>query len=62
MAKSVAELMKEANQEEPDWLTCYASHVSYGGKGRHGGGRFGGRDFRKDPSYNRVAVETIIMR
>lgn len=53
MAKALAELMKEANQEVPDWLTRYGSRVSYGGKGRRGGARFGGRDFRKDPSYNR---------
>lgn len=54
MAKSLADLMLEANQEVPEWLTRYASRASYGGgKGRRGGGRFGGRDFRRDPSYNR---------
>ncbi|KAL8162283.1 hypothetical protein V2J09_013772 [Rumex salicifolius] len=56
MARSLAELMQEANQEVPDWLTRYASR-SYGGGGgrnrRSGGGRFGGRDFRRDTSYNR---------
>lgn len=56
LAKSLADLMKEANQEVPDWLTRYASRASYGGGGgknrRPGGGRFGGRDFRKDKSYS----------
>ncbi|KAL3623804.1 DEAD-box ATP-dependent RNA helicase 37 [Castilleja foliolosa] len=54
MARSLAELMKEANQEVPDWLTRFASRASYGGgKSRRGGGRFGGRDFRKDSSFSR---------
>lgn len=55
LARSLTELMQEANQEVPDWLTRYASR-SYGGGGRNrrsGGGRFGGRDFRRDTSYNR---------
>ncbi|XP_027071141.1 DEAD-box ATP-dependent RNA helicase 37 [Coffea eugenioides] len=55
LAKSLAELMQEANQEVPDWLTRYASRASYGGgKGRRSSGaRFGGRDYRRDSSYNR---------
>ncbi|XP_042003320.1 DEAD-box ATP-dependent RNA helicase 37-like [Salvia splendens] len=53
LAKSLAELMKEANQEVPDWLTRFAGRASFGNKGRRGGGRFGGRDFRRDSSYNR---------
>ncbi|XP_035841047.1 DEAD-box ATP-dependent RNA helicase 37 isoform X2 [Helianthus annuus] len=53
LAKSLADLMQEANQEVPAWLTRYASRVSYGGgKNRRSGGRFGGRDFRKDNSYS----------
>ncbi|MCD9638977.1 DEAD-box ATP-dependent RNA helicase 37 [Datura stramonium] len=53
MAKPLADLMQEANQEVPEWLTRYASR-SYGGRNRRtGGGRFGGRDFRRDSSYNR---------
>nr|XP_043630968.1 DEAD-box ATP-dependent RNA helicase 37-like [Erigeron canadensis] len=53
LAKSLADLMQEANQEVPAWLTRYASRVSYGGgKNKRGGGRFGGRDFRKDNSYS----------
>lgn len=56
MARPLAELMQEANQEVPGWLTRYASRASYGGGGRNrrsGGGRFGSRDFRRDNSYNR---------
>ncbi|GJX74926.1 DEAD-box ATP-dependent RNA helicase 37-like protein [Tanacetum coccineum] len=54
LANSLADLMREAKQEVPDWLTRYASRASYGGgggKNRRPGGRFGGRDFRKDNSY-----------
>uniref|UniRef100_A0A7N0T8I7 RNA helicase n=1 Tax=Kalanchoe fedtschenkoi TaxID=63787 RepID=A0A7N0T8I7_KALFE len=57
MAKPLADLMQESNQEVPAWLVRYASRASYGGgKSRRGGGsggRFGGRDFRKDNSYHR---------
>lgn len=56
MAKSLADLMLEANQEVPEWLTRYAARASFGGGGRNrrsGGGRFGGRDFRRDGSFNR---------
>ncbi|KAK4373048.1 hypothetical protein RND71_008432 [Anisodus tanguticus] len=53
MAKPLADLMQEANQEVPEWLTRYASR-SYGGRNRRAGaGRFGVRDFRRDSSYNR---------
>lgn len=50
LARPMAELMQEANQEVPDWLVRYASRASYGGgrNRRTGGGRFGGRDFRRD--------------
>lgn len=57
MAKSLADLMQESNQEVPAWLTRYAARPSYGGGGggrnRRGGGggsRFGGRDFRRESS------------
>ncbi|KAL3625392.1 DEAD-box ATP-dependent RNA helicase 37 [Castilleja foliolosa] len=54
IASSLADLMKEANQEVPDWLTLFARKASYGGgKSRRGGGRFGGRDFRNDSSFSR---------
>ncbi|XP_040382005.1 DEAD-box ATP-dependent RNA helicase 52B [Oryza brachyantha] len=54
LARSLSELMQEANQEVPQWLERYAARSSYGGGGggrnrRSGGGaRFGGRDFRRD--------------
>ncbi|KAK1648554.1 hypothetical protein QYE76_066359 [Lolium multiflorum] len=56
MAKSLADLMTESNQEVPAWLIRYAARPSYGsssgGRNRRGGGasRFGGRDFRKESS------------
>lgn len=55
LAKPLSDLMQEANQEVPAWLTRYASRAPYsGGKSRRsGGGRFGGRDFRKEPSFSR---------
>lgn len=56
LAKPLADLMQEANQEVPQWLTRYASRAAYGGgggKNRRSGGRFGGRDFRKENSFNR---------
>ncbi|XP_031125948.1 DEAD-box ATP-dependent RNA helicase 37-like [Ipomoea triloba] len=54
LAKALAELMQEANQEVPDWLTRYASRSYGGGRSkRSGGGRFGGRDFRRDSSFGR---------
>lgn len=55
LAKPLADLMKEANQEVPTWLTHYASRASYGGNKnrRSGGGRYGGRDFRREGSFNR---------
>ncbi|KAM7500294.1 hypothetical protein LguiA_024708 [Lonicera macranthoides] len=55
LAKSLADLMQEANQEVPAWLSRFASRVSYGGgkNRRSGGGRFGARDFRRDSSFNR---------
>ncbi|CAN7041307.1 unnamed protein product, partial [Brassica rapa subsp. trilocularis] len=31
LARQLAELMQEANQEVPDWLTRYASRASFGG-------------------------------
>ncbi|XWS73431.1 hypothetical protein CRYUN_Cryun02cG0127700 [Craigia yunnanensis] len=53
LAKSLADLMQEANQEVPAWLTQYAAR-SFGGRNRRpGGGRFSGRDFRKESSFNR---------
>ncbi|EXB86900.1 DEAD-box ATP-dependent RNA helicase 37 [Morus notabilis] len=60
LARPLSDLMQEANQEVPAWLSRYASRAYGGGGGggggrnrRSGGGRFGGRDFRRDGSYNR---------
>ncbi|CDY47978.1 BnaA04g24560D [Brassica napus] len=54
MARSLSELMQEANQEVPAWLSRYASRSSFGGgKNKRSGGRFGGRDFRREGSYSR---------
>ncbi|KAJ1276206.1 hypothetical protein BS78_05G196600 [Paspalum vaginatum] len=53
LARSLAELMQESNQEVPAWLSRYAARPSYGGGGRNrrsGGSHFGGRDFRNDSS------------
>ncbi|WOL04222.1 DEAD-box ATP-dependent RNA helicase 37-like [Canna indica] len=52
LARPLAELMQEANQEVPQWLSQYAvTRSSYGGRNRRSGGaRFGGRDFRRDSS------------
>lgn len=56
LARPLADLMKEANQEVPQWLEGFAQRSAFGGgggggrKGRSGGGggKFGGRDFRRD--------------
>ncbi|WOL08053.1 DEAD-box ATP-dependent RNA helicase 37-like [Canna indica] len=53
LSRSLAELMQEANQEVPQWLSRYAaarSHGGGGGRNRRSGPRFGGRDFRRDSS------------
>lgn len=42
-------MLSETGQEVPGWLANFAArHAPYGQKSRRGGGRFGGRDFRKD--------------
>ncbi|KAF5735715.1 DEAD-box ATP-dependent RNA helicase 37 [Tripterygium wilfordii] len=54
LAKSLSDLMQEANQEVPAWLSRFAARSYGGGRNRRsGGGRFGGRDFRRDSSSNR---------
>ncbi|XP_042499087.1 DEAD-box ATP-dependent RNA helicase 37-like [Macadamia integrifolia] len=53
LAKALTELMKEANQEVPAWLTRYAERSFHGGSGRgrrYGSARFGGHDYRGDTS------------
>lgn len=55
IARSLADLMHESNQEVPDWLLRFAARSAYsGGRNRRsGGGRFGSRDYRRDSSFNR---------
>lgn len=50
LARSLMETLSETNQTVPGWLQNFASRMpGYGGgKGRRGGGRFGGRDARKE--------------
>ncbi|XP_077220941.1 DEAD-box ATP-dependent RNA helicase 37-like [Tasmannia lanceolata] len=49
LAKALAELMKEANQEVPPWLNQYADRSFHSGGGRNRrSGRFGGHDYRRD--------------
>ncbi|KAF9664799.1 hypothetical protein SADUNF_Sadunf16G0055600 [Salix dunnii] len=55
LARPLADLMQESNQVVPAWLTRCASRVSHGGgkNRRTGGARFGGRDFRREGSFNK---------
>ncbi|XP_044482519.1 DEAD-box ATP-dependent RNA helicase 37-like isoform X2 [Mangifera indica] len=54
LAKALADLMQESNQEVPAWLSRYAAARFFAGRNRRfGGGRFGGRDFRRDGSSGR---------
>ncbi|XP_020206090.1 DEAD-box ATP-dependent RNA helicase 37 [Cajanus cajan] len=54
LARALADLMQEANQEVPAWLSRYAARSSFGGgRNRRSGGRFGSRDFRREGSFNR---------
>ena len=50
IARDLVEIMGEANQDVPSWLQSFAAESRGGtsGKGRRGGGRFGGRDYRRD--------------
>ncbi|KAE8690555.1 DEAD-box ATP-dependent RNA helicase 37 [Hibiscus syriacus] len=50
LARPLAELMQEASQEVPAWLTRYASRAPYGGNKYR---RYGGRDFRREGSVGR---------
>ncbi|CAM6090366.1 unnamed protein product [Calypogeia fissa] len=58
LARPLAELMTESNQEVPQWLLNMANRANFGGGGnrRRGGGggsRFGGRDYRREGGGNR---------
>ncbi|KAJ4844616.1 DEAD-box ATP-dependent RNA helicase 52 [Turnera subulata] len=50
LAKALAELMKESNQDVPSWLSQYAerSFNDVGQGRRYGGSKFGAHDFRND--------------
>lgn len=56
LARPLSDLMAEANQEVPAWLSRFAARSSYNKNRRGAGGRFGGRDFRRDASYNRGGI------
>ncbi|PUZ60052.1 hypothetical protein GQ55_4G092400 [Panicum hallii var. hallii] len=56
LAKGLLELMTEAKRDVPKWLVEYAEKPCYGGpsyngRGRRGGGGFGGRDYRRSSDY-----------
>jgi len=56
LAKGLLELMTEAKRDVPEWLVEYANRPCYGGssyrgRGRRGGGGFGGRDYRCSSDY-----------
>ncbi|VFQ60049.1 unnamed protein product [Cuscuta campestris] len=54
IARALSDLMQEANQEVPAWLSRFAARSSsHGGKNRRGRARFGGRDFRRDGPFSR---------
>ncbi|CAJ1938504.1 unnamed protein product [Sphenostylis stenocarpa] len=53
LARALADLMQEANQEVPAWLSRYAARSFGGGRNRRSGGRFGSRDFRREGSFSR---------
>ncbi|KAJ9527296.1 hypothetical protein QJQ45_025564 [Haematococcus lacustris] len=49
LARPLLEVLSETHQAVPGWLQNYAARApSFGGKNRRGGGRFGGRDVRKE--------------
>eukprot|EP00252_Welwitschia_mirabilis_P010851 TRINITY_DN2444_c0_g1_i2.p1 TRINITY_DN2444_c0_g1~~TRINITY_DN2444_c0_g1_i2.p1 ORF type:complete len:615 (-),score=98.94 TRINITY_DN2444_c0_g1_i2:170-2014(-) len=53
IARPLAQLMQESNQDVPAWLQKYAARASFSAGGRNrraGSGRFGGRDYRRDGS------------
>lgn len=56
LARPLADLMQEANQDVPAWLSRFAMKASYS-KSRRGGGRFGTRDYRRDSSLTRGSTD-----
>ncbi|KAK4440449.1 DEAD-box ATP-dependent RNA helicase 37 [Sesamum alatum] len=57
LARPLADLMQEAHQEVPAWLSRFAARSNFG-RNRRGGGRFGSRDFRRDTSFNRGGMDS----
>ena len=51
VARELLQLLQEAEQVVPEWLTKFAAEAGVGGRGYGGGGRsrqFGGRDYRQN--------------
>ncbi|KAL0436134.1 UNVERIFIED_CONTAM: DEAD-box ATP-dependent RNA helicase 37 [Sesamum radiatum] len=57
LARPLADLMQEAHQEVPAWLSRFAARSTFG-RNRRGGGRFGSRDFRRDATFNRGGMDS----
>ncbi|XP_011089120.1 DEAD-box ATP-dependent RNA helicase 37 [Sesamum indicum] len=57
LARPLADLMQEAHQEVPAWLSRFAARSTFG-RNRRGGGRFGSRDFRRDTPFNRGGMDS----
>lgn len=68
IAKPLADMLAETNQEVPGWLQNFAARgSSFGGGGggrkrRGGGNRFGGKDFRKDGGGGCECLELLLHR
>lgn len=52
LARGLLDLLSETKQEVPAWLSSIASASMPYGSSKRSRGRFGGKDFRKDSSYN----------
>lgn len=52
LARGLLDLLSETSQEVPVWLSSIASDSMPYGTSKRNRGRFGGKDFRKDSSYN----------
>ncbi|GER41193.1 DEAD-box ATP-dependent RNA helicase [Striga asiatica] len=58
LARPLADLMQEANQEMPAWLSRFAARSTFGRRG----GRFGGRDFFAHSITTVVRVVVMVLR
>lgn len=57
LAKALAQLMQEANQEVPNWLTEYANTSFQGPSSHYGGhGKFGGHGYYADSDNDGYAL------